>query len=145
LAIDPEAGSSHLGDAIGRVTSILCIPYGYTVTLWCSGALAVARLGRPGPVEVVLFAMGAVAAFVGLGLVGWRHLGAEVPMRAPSLVVINVLPVVVVSAMAILPSGRLSPWLGFLSSGALSTGGYVLGLAAVIRISRASVKRTGAR
>ena len=65
-------------------------------------------------------------------------------MRVPSLVVINVLPAVVVSAMAILPSGRLSPWLGFLSSGALSTGGYVLGLAAVIRISRASAKRAGA-
>ena len=27
--------------AIARITSILCIPYGYTVTLWCAGAIPV--------------------------------------------------------------------------------------------------------
>ncbi len=25
-------------NTLARVTSILCIPYGYTVTLWCAGA-----------------------------------------------------------------------------------------------------------
>jgi hypothetical protein len=44
-------------------------------------------------------------------------------MRVPSVVVINALPVV-------------GPRAGFLSCGAVATGTYVLGLAAVIYVSR---------
>jgi hypothetical protein len=38
---------SCLAGAIGRVTSILAIPYGYTVTLGAAALLSVARLGAP--------------------------------------------------------------------------------------------------
>jgi len=56
--------------ALARVTSILCIPYGYTVTLWCAGAWTVGRHGLPNRSDVLLFATGAVAAFLVLAAVG---------------------------------------------------------------------------
>lgn len=38
-------------------------PYGYTVTMWSSGAVAVHLRGSPGLLEIALFAGGAVVAF----------------------------------------------------------------------------------
>lgn len=123
-------------DAIGRVVSILSIPYGFTVTLWCSGALAVVRFGRPGPVEVLLFATGAASAFIALAIFGWRLVASEVPMRVPSVVVMNGLPVVVVLIVALLATAPLGPRVGFLASGVVATGAYILGVASLIRVWR---------
>src|SRR5512138_387531 len=79
--------------SVARVTSILAIPYGYTVTLYAAGGLAVARLGSPSVADVFLFVIGACAAFVALAMVGSAHLAPEIPMRVPHLVVFNVLPI----------------------------------------------------
>ena len=87
-----------MDNAIGRVTSILSIPYGYTVSLWSAGALTFTRLGPPSILEVFLFVIGAVAAFVALAGAGYDHLEAEVPMRVPWLVVVNLFPI------------RVDPW-----------------------------------
>jgi hypothetical protein len=122
-------------DAIGRITSILCIPYGYTVTLWCAGGLAVTRFGLPSASDVLLFALGAVVAFVALAAIGGPHLDAEVPMRVPWVVVINVLPVVVTLMLLAVPNELLGRRLGFLASSLVATGVYVVGLAAVVRIA----------
>jgi hypothetical protein len=122
-------------DAIGRITSILCIPYGYTVTLWCAGALAVTRFGLPSAPDVVLFALGAVAAFVGLVAIGGPHLDVEVPMRVPWVVVINVLPVIVTLILFAVPNDLLGRRLGFVASSLVATGAYVVGLAAMVRIA----------
>ena len=62
--------ASSLPGAIGRVTSILAIPYGYTVTLGASALLSVARLGAPSEVEVLWFVAGAVLSFVFLAGIG---------------------------------------------------------------------------
>jgi hypothetical protein len=124
-----------VGNAIGRITSILCIPYGYTVTLWCAGALAVTKFGLPSVPDVVLFALGAVAAFVALAAIGGPHLDAEVPMRVPWVVVINVLPVVVTLILLAVPNELLGRRLGFVASSLVATGAYIVGLAIMIRIA----------
>ncbi len=40
--------------------------YGYTLTIWGTGAIGIDVLGAPHPLDVLLFMSGAVVAFVGL-------------------------------------------------------------------------------
>lgn len=139
-----------MNNAIGRVTSILSIPYGYTVSLWSAGALTVTRLGPPSALDVFLFVIGAVIAFVALAGIGRAHLDAEVPMRVPSLVVINLFPIVAALAVLMVPTGMLSRSFGYLANGLLATATYILSLAVLIRLTsawrgRVPAPRTGLR
>ena len=126
-----------MNDAIGRVTSILSIPYGYTVTLWSAGALTVTRLGPPSTLDVLLFVLGAVTAFVALAGVGRTHLDAEVPMRVPAVVVMNLLPILAALGVIAFPVGAMSRSLGYFADSFLATATYVVCLAGLIRVAQA--------
>jgi hypothetical protein len=132
----PGARDLPFRGAVGRVTSILCIPYGFTVSLWCAGGLTVARFGRPTPAEVILFGVGAAAAFLALAFVGRPHLDAEVPMRVPAIAVANVVPILVALLVEAVPFELLGRRAAFLACGGLATGGYVIGMVALIRLAR---------
>ncbi|MGD0264037.1 MAG: hypothetical protein ABSD47_03655 [Candidatus Methylomirabilota bacterium] len=121
-----------MNNAIGRVTSILSIPYGYTVSLWAAGALTVHRLGSPSEFDVLLFVIGAVAAFVALAGVGREHLDAEIPMRVPSLVVVNFFPILVALLVVAFPAPMVGRSLGYFANSFLATAAYILSLAALI-------------
>jgi hypothetical protein len=62
--------ASSTGLALGTMVSASAAPYGYTVSLWSTGALIMHYRGSPGVAEVFLFAAGALLAFglVGLGV-----------------------------------------------------------------------------
>jgi hypothetical protein len=47
-------------------------PYGYTLTIWTSGAIISNTHGLPGSIDALLFMLGAVAAF---GLTAWLAFG----------------------------------------------------------------------
>jgi hypothetical protein len=128
-------GAGSLRGSTARVTSILAIPYGYTVTLWSAGALAFVRLGPPGVGEILGFVLGACLAFLGLGSVGAVHLEAEVPMRVPAIVVFNVVPILVALLVALVPLAWLGRPYGFFAASLLATLAYVLSLALVVRLA----------
>jgi len=121
-------------NSLARVTSILCIPYGYTVTLWCAGAWTVTRYGLPGRSDVFLFASGAVVAFLALAVVGRPHLDTEIPMRVPALVVLNAFPLLAVGIALGVPQGAVSRGVAFLVSSFLATAAYVLSLTALLHM-----------
>lgn len=125
-----------MDNAIGRVTSILSIPYGYTVSLWSAGALTFTRLGPPSILEVFLFVIGAVAAFVALAGVGYDHLEAEVPMRVPWLVVVNLFPIVAALVVVAFPVRMVGRSLAYFAGSFLATATYIVSLAALVRIRR---------
>jgi hypothetical protein len=52
------------------IVSASAAPYGYTLTIWCSGALLLDARGAPHVWEVFLFLAGGVIAFAALWLVG---------------------------------------------------------------------------
>ena len=110
-----------MNNAIGRVTSILSIPYGYTVTLWSAGAITFTRLGSPSVLDVLLFVGGAVAAFVILASVGYDHLDGEVPMRVPWLVVFNVFPILAALIVVAFPARMLGRTVGYFANTFLAT------------------------
>ncbi len=71
-----------LRPALRRVTLSAAVPYGFTLATWGSGAVAVAEMGAPGTVDVLLFVAGAIAAFVCLELVA--HGGPRVGHPGPT-------------------------------------------------------------
>jgi len=120
--------------SIGRVSSILCIPYGYTVSLGCAALLSASRVGVPSELDVLLFALGGVGGFVSLASLGRRCLAAEVPMRVPSRVVFNLLPLVAVLTIFAVPTARLGRDASYFLNAFLVTAAYVLALAVFVRL-----------
>jgi len=126
--------TSCFAAAIGRVTSILAIPYGYTVTLGAAALLAVARMGAPSEVEVLCFVVGAVLGFVLPATIGCRHLAGEIPMRVPWPVVFNLFPIAAALAVIALPTHLLGKGSSYFACSFVATAVYVCCVAAVVRI-----------
>jgi hypothetical protein len=60
----------QLRRAFATMVSASAAPYGYTLTVWSSGALLIHYRGSPAVWEVFLFLTGAVVAFAALWLLG---------------------------------------------------------------------------
>lgn len=75
---------STTGVALATIVSASAAPYGYTVSLWSSGALLMHFRGAPGTGEVFLFAAGALCGFSLVGLIAHPSLRTSSPM-APGL------------------------------------------------------------
>lgn len=134
-----------MNNSIGRVTSILSIPYGYTVSLWSAGALTFTRLGPPSVLDVMLFVVGAVAAFVALAGIGHDHLEPEVPMRVPWLVVVNLFPIVAALAVLAFPVRVVGRTLAYFANSFLATAVYILSLASLVKGMRSWQERVAVR
>jgi hypothetical protein len=55
---------SGIRDQLRSSVAASSAPYGYTLTVWGSGAVAISQLGSPGAFQVLLLIAGAVAGFV---------------------------------------------------------------------------------
>jgi hypothetical protein len=66
----PASTRRSLRRCFATIVSASSAPYGYTITIWSSGALLLHYRSAPHVWEVFLFVAGAVAAFAGLWLIG---------------------------------------------------------------------------
>ena len=136
-----DSPGGTLSRATGHVVSILCIPYGYTVALWCAGVLTIKRYGLPSELEVLLFALGAVAGFLACAWAGRDHLDDLVPMRVPWIVVANVFPLVTTLAVLALPLGIVAKRWAYPLDSFLATVTYILSLALFLRAAEAMTSK----
>jgi len=60
---EPRAVGGTLRAALATVVAASAVPYGYTVTIWGSGAVLLRTLGAPTAAEAFIFAAGASAGF----------------------------------------------------------------------------------
>ncbi len=71
--------------ALQTAVSGSAAPYGYTLTIWTSGAVVMQGRGLPTTADVALFVAGAIAGFITLGVLAFggirRHL-TSTPSRA---------------------------------------------------------------
>ena len=72
---DPPASTQAFNRGLGAVASGSAVPYGYTVTLWSSGAVLSHVHGPPDLVRVALFMVSAIAGYNLFGGLA-RRLGA---------------------------------------------------------------------
>jgi hypothetical protein len=56
--------------AVQAVLQGSALPYGYTITVWSTGAVVMGRHGSPGVGFVFLFAAGAIAGFAAMVVIG---------------------------------------------------------------------------
>lgn len=63
----PSNGRHTLRAALGATISASAAPYGYTLTIWGSGAIVIHSHGSPSAGDVFLFIAGALAGFDVLG------------------------------------------------------------------------------
>lgn len=105
----------HSARSAPRVLRDAATPYGFTVALWLSSSLLSRAHGRPGVIEILLFATGALTGFAGVGELAGRLTGPEPAAGAWSLVqALHVGPVLAVLAgiaMDDLVLGGVAAWL----------------------------------
>jgi hypothetical protein len=105
----------------------LVIPQGYTLSIAGAFAVAVHRYGFPFDANAWSFVAGAVVAFVGLAVVARSGLsGSLVALPTGLRVLINVVPLVVVGAVAGLIALVPVAGIGFPLAGLVGAGGYVV-------------------
>ena len=68
--------------AARQAVSMSIAPYGYSLTVWTSGALLTHSRGFPGTVDALLFMLGAVGAFALVGVASFGRLNARVRVEA---------------------------------------------------------------
>jgi hypothetical protein len=111
---------------LARSLITLVVPQGYTLSIAGSFAVAVHRYGFPSNTNAWTFVAGAVSAFVALAIVARGDLSGNVVSLPIGLrALINVVPLVVVLAVAGLIALVSSAGLGFPLAGLVGAAGYV--------------------
>jgi hypothetical protein len=147
----PPSTGSTLRAALATTVAASAAPYGYTVTLWSSGAVLMASHGMPQVAEVFAFLAGALAGFGLMATLAQRSLGrAELlgdavdRVRAGSLHVLAVGGAVgAVALVAEIHSWEAWP-LGAFAATALYLLGASVQLTVVARRRRRTVRTSGA-
>lgn len=70
--------------ALARMLGASALPYGYTLTIWGSGAILIHYRGSPLVWQVIVYAFGAVLAYGLLGALGRPGASPKSPPAAPS-------------------------------------------------------------
>ncbi len=121
----------NFGKALAEVVSKAGIPYGYTLTIWSTGALCIGRFGLPSTTEVFLFLAGGTGAYCGLALFVTRG-GTVRAARSPAALWENVFAVPAIGATYGLDRVVSSPGANFLLSPFVATVVYIVGLAILV-------------
>jgi hypothetical protein len=74
------SAASTLRAALATIVAASAAPYGYTVTLWSSGAVLMRSHGTPHVAEVFAFVAGALAGFGLMAVVAEGSLGRPEPL-----------------------------------------------------------------
>lgn len=86
LNVSVLRGAAHRYDqTLDKTLRSAVVPYGYTVTIWASGAYLISLRGIPGLWEAFAFVAGALAAFGLLSALSQRRPGTPVDTIAPPI------------------------------------------------------------
>lgn len=116
---------------LARSLVTLVVPQGYTLSIAGSFAMAVHRYGFPFDINAWSFVAGAVVAFLALAVLARTGLsGSIVALPTGLRALVNVVPLVVVLAVAGLIALVPVANIGFPLAGLVGAGGYVVLLSA---------------
>jgi hypothetical protein len=130
------------GRALAEVVSKAGIPYGYTLTVWSTGALCTGRFGLPSAAEVFLFLAGGTAAYGGLALLVTRG-GVVRAARPPAALWENVFAVPAIGAAYGIDRLISSAGANFFLSPLVATLVYLVGLATLVSWVTSREERSG--
>ncbi len=118
----------NLSEAIAAVVQNVVIPYGYTLSIWSAGMLAVLAYGATRRMEPLLFVVGAVTGFMVFIIPTYRSLADQDQLQAnvPSIALLNIVPLVAVAASTLLIQRVRNRWVGYFLSGFTATAVYII-------------------
>ena len=121
-------------EAVRAVTHALAVPYGYTLTIWASGALAVSRYGSPRPLEILLFIGGATLGFLAFDAFSIASMPGEGSFSVvlPASVTLNLLAVAPASLVVFLVRRVRPRALGFFAVGFAGSAAYLATVVALL-------------
>lgn len=114
--------------SLARTVGAMDLPFGYTLTIWSSGALAVARYGVPTRGDVLVFLLGGLSAYLLATWIALAHLGAMTPARIRRSSSFNVLSIVAAIVVSGLTGVIQTSLIGFAVAGFTGTMVYLLGI-----------------
>ena len=120
--------------ALALVVQSVAVPYGYTLSVWSARALAIVRYGIPRMRHVLLFVVGAMAAYLVLDIpvVGATAVGTRLSPQLPSVALLNLFPLSSAVIAALLVRRIENRAVGFFASSFVVTLVYVLSLSLLI-------------
>jgi hypothetical protein len=115
---------------LALVVAAMDLPFGYTLTIWSCGAIAIGRYGFPKVGEIFAFLLGGITAYVILALLSVRSAPTASRLEVRRSTTMNVCAIVAAIAVSAI-SGLVSlPYLGFFVAGGTGTLVYIVTLAA---------------
>ena len=124
--------------AARQVVSMSIAPYGYTLTIWTSGAVLTHARGVPSTVDAFLFMLGAVTGFALLGVISFGHLLARVrvdPVQPALWGGLHLLPIATAIGAATLIAHQLENIAAWPVGGFAATVIYLVLLAAQLAVA----------
>ena len=79
---------SELRQSLRSSVAASTAPYGYTLTIWASGAIAISLLGTPDLLDVLLLMAGAVSAFVSIEALAYGSIALQIRVGPPPQVTV---------------------------------------------------------
>lgn len=122
-----------MGDlrTLGQTVDQMDLPFGYTLTVWSSEAVAIDRFGFLSLVGALLFVVGAIGADLVCAVLSCHELGAPITLQIQSVAAINVFAVIAAVAVSVVAHLLSNPPIGYLLAGFVGTLTYILCVSAL--------------
>jgi hypothetical protein len=131
----------HLRSLLGTVTATTALPYGYTVTIWCSGATLIHERGDPLVGDVFLFLAGAITAFAAAATLAGEHPQPPTPKAHQRAGMLHLATVAAaVGAAALL--ANVDSWVAWPIASFTATAVYIVGAALELMLSQHLARTT---
>lgn len=106
------------------------LPFGYTLTIWSSGAIAIGRYGFPNVGEIFAILLGGITAYLTLAFLSIPPARTASRLEVRRSTTLNVCAIVAAIAVSAIPGLVSFPYLGFFAAAGAGTLVYIVTLAA---------------
>lgn len=120
---------------LSQVVSLIDLPYGYSVTIWAAGAIAITHFESLTLLTIFLFLLGAVAAYLTLAITTYRLVETTPLGLTPAVALLNGVAIVAASVTSLVCT--LITWapFGYFVASFVATTTYALSLTTLIRLA----------
>ena len=115
---------------LALVVAAMDLPFGYTLTIWSSGAIAIGRYGFPNVGEIFAFLLGGITAYVTLAFLSIPPAPTASRLEVRRSTTLNVCGIFAAIAVSAIPGFVSFPYLGFFAAAAAGILVYIVTLAA---------------
>jgi hypothetical protein len=146
LAQSNRARERKMGfrDMLNRTVKLINLPFGFTLTIWSSGAMAAYRYGLPNPPQALLFVSGAVGGYLVCAALSAHEQDSRVEIHIHNLALANVFAIVAAAVGGIVPALIGQAEIGYTATGFVGTVCYIACVSAMAQLAYALRRRENA-